>query len=343
MLPTLADDALHVAVFGPGVGELVAVRAPPGHWLVIDGCGPAERSYGRRLLEHYGGEVTLIAFTHPHLDHASGLLEVIEGATRGPQRGWPAIGVVSPSPRGPSPLGAIAPHFSGVVEDTLAAIDDVWDRVPRCRWDLRAGTSVALGEATVQVVSPSSRAASEAYAAWRGGRAWNPNRVATAFELRWHGHRILLGSDLDEDDGGGWSDVAAAGLTQAPHRVTKVPHHGSVRAVHPVWIDRRGGSPGFIVTPFAREGLPRFDDGDGVHQLLDRADQVHLTGLPRAHASQPASQPLHERRSVLHALGKQPLDPTTPGWPDCFVVASVAPSGATQMSHGPGSVVVVEG
>ena len=256
---------------------------------------------------------------------------------------WPGIGVLSPSPRGPSPLGAIAPHFGSMVEDTLAPIDDLWERAPGCRWDLRAGTSRALGDAEVKVLSPSTRAATDAYDAWRGGRDWNPNRVATAFELRWNGHRILLGSDLDEDDGHGWSDVAAARRTEAPHAVTKVPHHGSVRAVHPVWIDPRGGEPRFIVTPFARENLPRFDDGDGVHQMLGYAEEVYLTGLPRAHASQAASQPLHERRSVLHALDKEPIDPTTPGWPDCFVIASVTPSGATTLTHGPGSVVVVEG
>lgn len=344
MLPPLAADALHVAVFGPGVGELVAVRAPPGQWLVIDGCGPGSRSYGRRLLEHYGGAPSLIAFTHPHLDHASGLVEVIEMATpaAAPET-WPAIGVLSPSPRAPSPLGIIAPHFGGIVEDTLAAIDDRWERVPACRWDLHVGATRSLGEATVRVIAPAAVEGQGAYKAWRDGRKWNPNRVATAFELEWRGHRILLGSDLDEDDGGGWSEVAAKARTQAPHAVTKVPHHGSFGAVHPVWIDPRGGAPCFVVTPFARERLPRFDDGDGIHQMLDHAERVHLTGLPRKHSSQPASQPLHERRGALLALGDEPLDAVTPGWPDCFVIASIAPDGATTLTHGPGSVVVVEG
>jgi hypothetical protein len=343
VLPTLTHDALHIAVFGPGLGELIAVRAPPGHWLVIDGCGPPARSYGRRLLEHYGTSASLIAFTHPHVDHTSGLLEVIDVATRGPQASWPGIGVLSPSPRGPSPLGAIAPHFGGMVEDTLATIDDLWERAPSCRWDLRVGTSRALGDAEVRVISPATTEATSAYDAWRHGRRWNPNRVATAFELRWRGHRIMLGSDLDEDDGGGWSAVALADRTRPPHAVTKVPHHGSVRAVHPVWIDPRGHLPCFIVTPFSRERLPRFDDGDGVHQMLGLAEQVHLTGLPRRHAIQSASQPLVDRRAALHVLGEQPLDPVTPGWPDCFVIASVSPSGTTALTHGPGSVVVFEG
>ncbi len=343
MLPTLASDALHVAVFGPGVGELVAVRAPPGRWMLIDGCGPRTQSYGRRLLEHYGGVPTLIAFTHPHLDHASGAIEVIAAATRGAPETWPALGVLTPSPRGPSPLGAIAPHFGGTVEDTLAMIDDRWERAPACRWDLQVGSQRTLGDATIRVLSPADGRSRAAYEAWRSGRTWNPNRVASAFEVAWRGHRVLLGSDLDEDDGGGWSDVAQAGRTTAPHAASKVPHHGSVGAVHPVWIDPKDGRPCFIVTPYSRERLPRFDDGDGVHQMLGYAEEVHLTGLPRRHDAQPAAHPLHERRAALHALRDQALDPVTPGWPDCFVIASVSLDGTTTLTHGPGSVVVVEG
>lgn len=344
MLPTLADDALHVAVFGPGIGELIAVRAPPGRWLIIDGCGPPSRSYGRRFLEHYAGAPSLIAFTHPHLDHASGLREVIERATpRAAPETWPGIGVLSPSPRAPSPLGVIAPNFGGTVEDTLAAIDDRWERKPACRWDLRVGAERSLGDAVVRVIAPAEAEAESAYDAWRDGRPWSPNRVATAFELQWRGHRILLGSDLDEADGGGWSEVAATRRTRTPHAATKVPHHGSIGAVHPVWIDPMGSRPCFIVTPFARERLPRFDEGDGVHQMLGYSEQVHLTGLPRKHSSQPAHQPLHERRTALLALGDEPLDAVTPGWPDCFVIASIAPDGATAVAHGPGSVIVVEG
>jgi hypothetical protein len=340
-LPVLADDALHVVVFGPGVGELVAVRAPPGRWLIIDGCGPPTRSYGQRLLAHYRGKASLIAFTHPHLDHASGLLEVIDEATRGDSAQWPALGVLSPSPRAPSTLGQIAPQFGGAVEDTLSAIDDRWHRAPACRWDLRAGETRELGEAEVSVCSPSAAETRAAYAAWRRRQPWNPNRVATAFELSWRRHRILLGSDLEEADGGGWTEAAVRGHVRAPHLATKVPHHGSIGATHDVWIQPGGATPPlFVVTPFARENLPRFDDNEGIHEMLAYTDRVHLTGLPRRHDKQGARAPLLARRSELRTLGKIKVDPVTPGWPDCFVIISVKPSGTISLSHGPGSVVV---
>ena len=66
-LPPLAD-ALYVFVFGPGTGELVAVRAPPNDWLIVDGCGVGKTKYGPALLAHYGATPRMIALTHPHRD-----------------------------------------------------------------------------------------------------------------------------------------------------------------------------------------------------------------------------------------------------------------------------------
>jgi hypothetical protein len=93
------------------------------------------------------------------------------------------------------------------------------------------------------------------------------------------------------------------------------------------------------VTPFARQALPRFDAKGGVAQMLLSAPEVHLTGLPRRHDAQ-AARPLRRTRKQLELLDRAVLDPASPGWPDCYVVVSVAATGATQLTHGPGSVVV---
>lgn len=338
-LPALADDALHVIVFGPGVGEFIAVRAPPGRWLLIDGCGPPRQSYGQRLLEHYRASPTLIAFTHPHLDHTSGLLEVIDDATIGPETSWPGIGVLWPSPRAQYPLGDIAPHFGGTVEATLAAIQDRWDRAPGCKWELSLGTARSLGDATVVVCSPTVAEADAAYEAWRARAPWNPNRVATVLEVRWQGQCVLLGSDLEEKQGRGWTHAAA--LLQGPHAVTKVPHHGSRDAIHGAWLEPAPHrAPLLVATPYARENLPRFQNDQGMDRMLASAGVVRLTGLPRRHARQSAQAPYVARRAELEALGKSELDPVTLGWPDCFVATSIDASGGITATHGPGSVLV---
>lgn len=80
-LPVLDPDHLSVLVFGPGLGELIIVRVPPGAWMVVDGCEAGDVRYAQRVLSHYDAHPAIITLTHPHDDHSMGLLEVIDRAT----------------------------------------------------------------------------------------------------------------------------------------------------------------------------------------------------------------------------------------------------------------------
>jgi hypothetical protein len=117
-----------------------------------------------------------------------------------------------------------------------------------------------------------------------------------------------------------------------------VPHHGSVNALHASWI--RGG-PTLAMTPFASSNLPRFDASGGIARMLATVDTVHLTALPRAYEQQGAAIRRLTRRQ-LERLGDAELDPPAPGWPDCYVILSIAADGSTRLTHGPGSVQVSE-
>jgi beta-lactamase superfamily II metal-dependent hydrolase len=253
-LPPLAD-ALHVFVFGPGTGELVAVRAPPNDWLIVDGCGVGRTKYGPALLAHYGASPRLLALTHPHRDHAVGVADIVDELTQGPVNTWPQIGLLWPTPRERIAMRDLQAYFrGGIVEDALSAIRDRWRRHPPCRWNLDVGTSTPLGTATITVLSPERGPRRDALRSWADGIAYDPNQIATVLEVAWRGHHVLLGSDLVEQPGGGWS---AAALHCADVVIaTKVPHHGSINALHTSWI--RGG-PTLMVTPFASSNLPRFD------------------------------------------------------------------------------------
>jgi hypothetical protein len=65
LLPELDPENLWLFVFGPGVGELVVVRAPPGAWLVVDGCRAARVPYAEKLLDHYRATPDIVVLTHP--------------------------------------------------------------------------------------------------------------------------------------------------------------------------------------------------------------------------------------------------------------------------------------
>lgn len=336
-LPALAADALHIFVFGPGTGELVAVRAPPDDWLIVDGCGVGRTKYGPALLDHYRAPPRLVALTHPHSDHAAGVADVVDAFTQGRPEAWPQLGLLWPTPRDRVSMRDLQAYFrGGLVEDALSAIRDRWRRYPACRWNMDVGTSTRLGAATVTSLSPEAGPRREALRSWARGDGYDPNRIATVLDVTWNGHHVLLGSDLVEQPGGAWTAVAprcARALV-----ATKVPHHGATNALHASWMR---GSPSLAVTPFASSNLPRFDQTGGIARMLAVVDRVHLTALPRAHGQQGGSGQRLTRRQ-LERLGDLELDPPVPGWPDCYVLLSIAPSGSTRVTHGPGSVELTE-
>lgn len=57
--------------------------------MVVDGCGVDGAGCAQRLLDRYGARPEMVVFSHPHLDHARGLAEVVEQATRGSEAQWP--------------------------------------------------------------------------------------------------------------------------------------------------------------------------------------------------------------------------------------------------------------
>jgi glyoxylase-like metal-dependent hydrolase (beta-lactamase superfamily II) len=176
-LPLLAPDRLQLLVFGPGTGELVLVRAPPGDWLVLDGCAThGVKSYALAVLSHYHQQdnVRFIALTHPHEDHAGGIAELVDALLQPASLpGWPRLGMIWPSPPGEPVGGDEQDQFRGArVRQALAAILDRWERKPSCRWDLLRGDTRTLGEATLRVLSPAPAARADSWrlsppARWR--------------------------------------------------------------------------------------------------------------------------------------------------------------------------------
>ena len=196
-------------MFGPGTGELVAVRAPPDDWLIVDGCGVERTKYGPALLAHYRASPRLIALTHPHRDHAVGVADVVDAFTQGPASTWPRIGLLWPTPRDRVSLRDLQAYFAGgVVEDALSAIRDRWRRHPTSRWTLEVGSSIPLGDATIIVASPEREAKRAAWRAWQQDGSYDPNRIASVLDISWKDQHVILGSDLVDaapDRAAGWS------------------------------------------------------------------------------------------------------------------------------------------
>lgn len=314
--------------------------------MVVDGCGVGTTFYALETLRHYRARPDLIVLTHPHLDHARGIAELVDEFSRSPHTAgtpWPTLGVIIPPTPG-LPGSTQNPQEFNQRAVTLAAINtihDRWQRVPSTRWELRPGDQRPLGQATLTVVSPEDDARHAAIEAWREKKAYDLNRASSALVLDWGNQRVVLGSDLVEVPGKGWSKALRRSTTLALHGVLKVPHHGSKGAQDKGLLKRQKqhAPPAWMVTPFAPSGLPRMGNGDGMATLLKHVAQIHLTALPRGHGDQ-AGAPLRLRRKALVNSASITFDQKTPGFPDCYVVAELPPQGDATLHYGPGSVVV---
>lgn len=279
-LPRLPADGLSLVVFGPGFGESIVVRAPPDDWLVVDSMRdrPTRRNPAAELLAEHDATASAIALTHPHEDHADGFATLIER--------WPSAKV-----------GLLPEHIlhdedrlsdpdleralrGGKAEHAMAAALDAWEREPRRRWPLQPQSSLQLGEATVTVLGPSTRAIERA----RSGSTVHPNALSGPMSVEWKQTRLILGADLPANE---WQQLAQGKAAPGPgeHNALKVPHHGS-RSAQPQLLaepaDGRGRS--WILTPWKLGSgtLPRFDDDEGMALILSRVAQAHLTSLPVA-------------------------------------------------------------
>jgi hypothetical protein len=345
-LPVIDPQTLVVLVFGPGYGELALVHAPPGKWLVVDGCGADREGYAQQALTHYEAAPSLVMLSHPHRDHVRGLREVIENATKDPLAEWPLLGMV-PAPEtvgAGDKWDAVAALEGGVAEQVIATILDRWQRKPACKWLLELGASQPLGEALVRVLSPTDIERDAALKAWlAGNKRYDFNRAATALLVSWRGRRVLLGSDLVEDPGNGWSAATGQDDNLRAHDGYKVAHHTSRRAIA-AQVERPNAPRlrSWFATPYpgAYGGLPRFDDGEAMDRLLAIEDPIYLTGLPREHAEQSGALEQLSRGALRDEPDRAFATPAA-GFPDCFVALVLSETGLPTIVRGPGSVRVM--
>lgn len=328
--------ALNVWVFGPGVGEFIVVHVPPLGWLAIDGCSADADKWPLRFFEQQQVTPSHILFTHPHADHARGLQKLVErftpaGAT------WPRLGLVSPPQKASTRGRSQSTYDSKLANGVLSAMKTRWKRQPTSRWEPRGGQREAFGDGELRVLSPSIAALRKPR-----GNAFDWNTVATALAVDWKGHRVVLGADLVEKPGQGWT-AALKGFPDArKHLVLKVAHHGSLKAQHAPLLARLAGEADvtLVATPFASEDLPRFATNEGAHLLLKHSKSLHLTGLPQSFETQNKSP----RQWPRHRLAKlkKPIRPseTVGPFPFCYVHLSITAAGKVTVDHGPGSVIV---
>lgn len=319
----LTSELMHVLVFGPGYGESVLVRCPPGVWLAVDSLrrqDPAtDLNPAVEALELFDGDLEAVVLTHPHEDHARGFVQLLERRQPGGPVGC-LPGFLRRARAARTNQDAVAVLDDSSVTAALNRIDHIWRSEPTSRWPLLTGSSKDLGQARCEVLSPPRIP---------DRLPRDLNRLSSPLLVEWEECRLVLGADLPR---GRWNTVARLPVASkvGTNSGLKVAHHGSRGAQHPVAIGRPPpGDRICVTTPFNKgRSLPSYADGHGIDQLLAANRRVRVTTV--ASQARGVETPRASMTPQQEAFGALTLEyEQTPGPPlGSWVAAAFDAAGA---------------
>jgi hypothetical protein len=284
-----ASDELEVSVFGPGLGESIAVHLGD---------------------DDIASRVKLVVVTHWHDDHMRGAAEILRAATQAQfccssalrcDDFWTLIA-------GSEQLVMKSDAASGVAE--FASILETLEerrptRTPRAsagpRWAMadmllyRRNGAPGSVDCEVHSLSPSSTATTRAFrglaqlvpqlrGAKRAAVAVGPNEASVVLSITLGDAHALLGADMETgaNPTNGWHAIVASS-TRPPTKadVYKIAHHGSANADHDAaWSALLSKDPVAVLTPFL-QGNVLLPSGADVERLQGRTPQLYAAGRPR--------------------------------------------------------------
>jgi beta-lactamase superfamily II metal-dependent hydrolase len=297
-----ANDEIEISVFGPGYGEAILLHVGQGQWIAIDSCiDPVDPNqvvplhYLQRLGVDCATKVTCIVATHWHDDHIRGLSDFLAVcpsarfccATAFADKDFKKYALAN-SATDPSPIG-----------NTTKEIVAIFKQLERSGRSGRFITSdrllhtssldprielYALSPSDERVAQFISRVAAQlpkALQPMRRAPDLQPNDVAVALLLRLGNDSVLLGADLEEIPGNGWTMIVNdSQCIREPASVFKVAHHGSENGhCDAVWDQLLASNSIAVLTPWRRGGhsLPKESD---VQRILGRTQNAYSTATP---------------------------------------------------------------
>ena len=292
-----AADVIEISFFGPGYGEAILIHFGNGDWIAIDSCIDPKNGncvpleYLMELEVDLANQLKLIIATHWHDDHIRGISSLFRNSTKA-KFGLSAAftkeeflqwAAVNASPD-PSPLGKTTIELMAVLQ-TLQdrGAKPIYVTPDRKLFSSKIGQSDAEG--VLFSLSPSDAvigrfleqmASSLPNAGEPQLRAKDlkPNEVSVVLSAQFPNGSALLGADLEETPGKGWSNILATS-TCIGDRATlfKVPHHGSENAhCDAVWSKMLSRAVIAIIAPWNRgKRLPTPSDAKRILSLTQNA------------------------------------------------------------------------
>jgi beta-lactamase superfamily II metal-dependent hydrolase len=328
-LTTLNDPPdpgdIEISLFGPGLGEAIAIHYGGGKWVVVDSCldptsgRSATLEYFERIGVDCSQDVARVVSTHGHDDHIGGLAQLLEACSN--------ARFVCPAAMTKDQffsLLVVDARLEGLRRSVYREFRQIHEILQsRLRPSSRLGRywygfegrplleiPASNGDVAVKfmALTPSDTALTRSLEKLagmyprRGGKQPLrdlPNEVALSLWIEIGDARILLGSDVEEGpDDCGWKGVLAweDHPSDAAH-VYKVAHHGGNSGHHqPMWDELLMEKPISILTPFERGKVSLPTDED-LKRITGMSSKTLITTLPRQ------SQPKGDARQTAAALG----------------------------------------
>jgi competence protein ComEC len=203
---SLPDGKLHVTFFDVGQGDAIFIQTPRGQKILVDG-GPSPTillsALGRRM-PFWDRTIDLVVLTHPHDDHVSGLIPVLE---RYKVKAFLDGGQEHPTPT--------YTHYLELVQEKGIPYQLA-----------RAGVQIQLGEGLqMRVLHPQSELLS--------GTDSDVNNNSIVLRLAYGQISFLLPGDVEEKA----EEVLLSSNEDLASTILKSPHHGSGTSLNPRFLE----------------------------------------------------------------------------------------------------------
>jgi len=300
-IPPPERDEIEISAFGPGYGECILVHLGEGEWLIVDSCTATRRSPRVPVLEYLSAmgvdpakAVKLVVATHWHDDHIRGISDVVDACQTA---SFACSSALSP-PELLAGIGRLPPNRGGKrtsgVKEMRVVLDLLVEGESRreAKWAIQDRSLYSREGAVaceVLALAPRDKVLREAFEEVarlveegdrRRVRRPDCNKAAIVLWIEVGDTTLLLGSDLQEVPGGGWTAIIACRQGKARKSdVFKVPHHGSKNGhLGDVWDRLLVDQPEAVVCP-NRNGRYDLPTPQDVTRLCELAT-VHLTAPP---------------------------------------------------------------
>jgi hypothetical protein len=302
------SDLIEISLFGPGLGESLAIHYGGGRWIVVDSCidpesgAVAALQYFERMGIDCGTVVTHVVATHAHDDHIGGLADVL-GACPQARFVCPVAMVREPF----TALLGVDSELEGLrraafrefrqIHEILQARKNRRNRLGSYLYGIE-GRMILKTEAStegpsieIEALTPSDTALTRSltqlarlYPTQGAKKRLNdlPNETSLALWIEIGQISMILGSDVEIGPTDcGWKGVMAwEGRPTAKAEVFKVAHHGSHTGHHePMWKDMLIDSPVSILTPFENGRVSIPTEGD-LRRIALASSRTFITVAP---------------------------------------------------------------